>query len=138
MDLLIIPFRDDVPHEVKVKRLEELIDVAKESAKKSNLKDVGTTQLVLLEGFARKTAKAMKDMTSQGVVMPIYTGRTSSNKRVMVEVPQMSIPDKTVGHGQFVSSFQPGDYIEVEISKATPHQLTGVAKAKTTLSLFGK
>ncbi|XP_012521168.1 PREDICTED: LOW QUALITY PROTEIN: CDK5 regulatory subunit-associated protein 1 [Propithecus coquereli] len=42
--------KDDVPEEVKLRRLEELITVFREEASKANKTSVGCTQLVLVEG----------------------------------------------------------------------------------------
>ncbi|XP_022264725.1 mitochondrial tRNA methylthiotransferase CDK5RAP1 isoform X1 [Canis lupus baileyi] len=42
--------KDDVPEEVKLRRLEELITVFREEATKANMASVGSTQLVLVEG----------------------------------------------------------------------------------------
>lgn len=42
--------KDDIPEEVKLRRLEELITVFREEATKANKTFVGCTQLVLVEG----------------------------------------------------------------------------------------
>ena len=49
-------FQDDVPGEVKQRRLEELISAFREEAVKVNSALVGTTQLVLVEGVSTAAA----------------------------------------------------------------------------------
>lgn len=44
--------QDDVPAEVKQRRLEELISVFREEATKLNAALIGSTQLVLVEGVS--------------------------------------------------------------------------------------
>uniref|UniRef100_A0A8I3VZR8 Mitochondrial tRNA methylthiotransferase CDK5RAP1 n=1 Tax=Callithrix jacchus TaxID=9483 RepID=A0A8I3VZR8_CALJA len=52
--------KDDVPEEVKLRRLEELITVFREEATKANQTAVGCTQLVLVEGITSAGSQTLK------------------------------------------------------------------------------
>jgi tRNA-2-methylthio-N6-dimethylallyladenosine synthase len=61
---------DDVPDEIKSRRLAEIIDVQNEIAKEINLGEVGKTHAVLVEGPSKRNAAEWK-------------GRTDTNKLVI-------------------------------------------------------
>ncbi len=87
---------DDVPEELKVERLNEIIDVQREISFRKNRTMVGGTVEVLVEGESRKS-------TSE------YCGRTETNK--MVVFPK--------------NGFGAGDYIHVRIERANSATLFG-------------
>lgn len=89
-------FTDDVPDEVKGRRLDEIIEKQREYALKSNKKQVGTIQKVLVEGFSKRSNDHL-------------CGRTSRNS--MVIFPKLS--------------FQKGDYVTVRIDSCTSATLMG-------------
>ena len=88
--------KDDVPDEVKTRRLNEIIALQNELSAASKKADVGGTFEVLVEGPAKKPAGAMM-------------GRTSGNKVVVFEA----------------SDVRPGDYVQVKITRATSATLIG-------------
>ncbi len=88
--------KDDVPDEVKTRRLNEIIALQNELSAVSKKADVGRTFEVLVEGPAKKPAGAMM-------------GRTSGNKVVVFEA----------------SDARPGDYVQVKITRATSATLIG-------------
>jgi tRNA-2-methylthio-N6-dimethylallyladenosine synthase len=88
--------KDDVPDEVKTRRLNEIIALQNELSAASKKADVGRTFEVLVEGPAKKPAGAMM-------------GRTSGNKVVVFQA----------------SEVQPGDYVQVKIVRATSATLIG-------------
>ncbi|MDY5968989.1 MAG: tRNA (N6-isopentenyl adenosine(37)-C2)-methylthiotransferase MiaB [Bacteroidales bacterium] len=90
---------DDVPEEVKTRRLEEIIALQGEIALQNNQGEVGRTCEVLVEGTSRR---------SNGQLF----GRTSQNKVVVFDRD---------GH-------QPGEYLEVEVTGCTAATLLGKAK----------
>jgi tRNA-2-methylthio-N6-dimethylallyladenosine synthase len=47
-------FKDDVPSEVKQERLTRLIEVVHQFQLEKNLKEIGKTHLVLLDGLGKK------------------------------------------------------------------------------------
>ena len=87
---------DDVPEEVKTKRLNEIIALQNELSVKSKKSDVGKSFEVLVESSAKKPAGAMM-------------GRTSGNKVVVFQADRV----------------KPGDYLTVTIRRATSATLIG-------------
>ena len=88
--------QDDVPEEVKTRRLNEIIALQNELSAKSKKADVGKTLEVLVEGPAKKPAGAMM-------------GRTSGNKVVVFPATDV----------------RPGDYVNVTVTRATLATLIG-------------
>ncbi len=71
---------DDVPEEVKLERLARMIDLQQKLSLESNLRDVGKTFEVLIEGFSKKS----RDQ---------YYGRTSQNKVLVFDKKNHRIGD---------------------------------------------
>ncbi len=88
--------KDDVPDEVKTRRLNEIIALQNNLSAVSKKADIGRTFEVLVEGPAKKPAGAMM-------------GRNSGNKVVVFQA----------------SDVQPGDYVQVKITRATSATLIG-------------
>lgn len=88
---------DDIPLEVKKKRLTEIIELQGEISKAHNKADVGKTFKVLIEGDSKKSDQDFK-------------GRNSQNKMVI-------FPKK--------DGLKPGDYAMVEIHDSTSATLLG-------------
>ena len=87
---------DDVPEEAKVRRLQGLIDLQNKLSEESNLRDVGKTFEVLVEGFSKRSREQL-------------FGRTSQNKVVIF--------DK--------KNFHVGQFIQVKITGASSATLFG-------------
>ncbi|RYF84657.1 MAG: tRNA (N6-isopentenyl adenosine(37)-C2)-methylthiotransferase MiaB [Chitinophagaceae bacterium] len=83
-------FEDDVPLEIKKRRLQEMVDLHRLQTLKSMQKDVGKTFKVLVEGVSKKNEEELY-------------GRTDHNKVVIF--PK--------------GSLQKGDYIQVTIDRCT-------------------
>lgn len=88
--------KDDVPDEVKTRRLNEIIALQNDLSARSKKADVGRTFEVLVEGPAKKPAGAMM-------------GRTSGNKVVVFQA----------------SDVRPGYYVNVIITRSTSATLIG-------------
>ncbi len=89
-------FTDDVPEEIKSRRLKEIIDLQQELSTKSNLSDIGKTFSVLVENVSKKSSSEL-------------SGRNSQNKVVVFRKDE----------------FKPGDYVNVRITSCTPATLKG-------------
>jgi len=89
--------KDDVPREVKIRRLEEVIQLQKQLSLRHNQRDIGKTFEVLIEGDSKRSSSHFK-------------GRNSQNK--MVIFPK-------------VNGYKPGDYVDVLIEDATSATLLG-------------
>ncbi|MDE3124014.1 MAG: tRNA (N6-isopentenyl adenosine(37)-C2)-methylthiotransferase MiaB [Bacteroidota bacterium] len=91
-------FTDDVPEEVKKRRLQEIIQLQNELSKKSYTNDIGKTFEVLIEGESKKDSTHWK-------------GRNSQNKMLV-------FPKKNY-------TYKPGDYVQVYVQDATQATLLG-------------
>lgn len=60
---------DDVPEEVKIRRLNEIIALQNELSAASNAKDIGKTYEVMVEGFSKRSKEQMFGRTSQNKVV---------------------------------------------------------------------
>uniref|UniRef100_G3SN37 Mitochondrial tRNA methylthiotransferase CDK5RAP1 n=1 Tax=Loxodonta africana TaxID=9785 RepID=G3SN37_LOXAF len=108
--------QDDVPGEVKKRRLKELISVFREEATKANKNSVGSSQLVLVEGLSKRSATDL-------------CGRNDGNLKVIF--PDTEMEDVT-NPGLRVRA-QPGDYVMVKITSASSQTLKGHVLYRTTL-----
>jgi tRNA-2-methylthio-N6-dimethylallyladenosine synthase len=88
---------DDVPEEVKSKRLQQIIELQHRHSLELNTELIGKTEKVLIEGFSKKSDK-------------FFAARTDSNKIVVIPI-QDGIVD--------------GDYVEVKIDRVTSGTLFG-------------
>ncbi len=90
---------DNVPEEVKIERLNRMIDLQNRLSLESNLRDVGKTFEVLVEGISKRSDSEL-------------FGRTSQNK--VVVFPR--------------EDYKPGDFIKVRVESATSATLKGRAE----------
>lgn len=60
---------DDVPEEVKVRRLQEMIDLQNKLSEESNLRDIGKVFEVLIEGYSKRSREQLFGRTSQNKVV---------------------------------------------------------------------
>ena len=88
---------DDVPEEVKKRRLQEIIAMQQNLSEAHNRLDVGKTFEVLIEGDSRKSPTDFK-------------GRNSQNKMIV-------FPKK--------AGYKPGDYVQVRVHESTSATLIG-------------
>ena len=89
-------YPDDVPAEVKSRRLSEVIQVHGEISLASNQKDLGKVVEVLVEGYSKKSKAEL-------------TGRSSQNKVVVFPAGNHKV----------------GDYVYVKVERCTPATLIG-------------
>lgn len=92
-------YEDDIPMDIKKRRLNEIIALQTKISDAHNKRDIGSTFKVLIEGDSKRSADD-------------FRGRNSQNK--MVIFPK-------------VNGFRPGDYIHVNIESATSATLIGKA-----------
>jgi tRNA-2-methylthio-N6-dimethylallyladenosine synthase len=89
---------DQVPHPVKVERMERLVELVQRRAAERARRFVGRTMEVLVEGTSRTDETRLR-------------GRTRHNKAV-----------------NFEGTAEPGELVEVEIAEATSQTLTGTER----------
>lgn len=111
---------DDVPDDVKQRRLSEVIEAFRESTGQCFDSKIGSVQLVLVEG----PNKRAPDLELIG----------KSDRGHRVSFTNLAVPDKT-NNGEKRNP-NVGDYVEVQITKSTRASLHGDALAITTLSSF--
>jgi tRNA-2-methylthio-N6-dimethylallyladenosine synthase len=80
-------FTDDVPEDVKSRRLQEIIDVQHEVAEQTKMSDLGREFEVLVEGVSKKSKHELFGRTSQNkvVVFPSETHKIGDYVHVVVE-----------------------------------------------------
>ncbi len=89
-------YADDIPEEVKAKRLQEIIDLQNKLSLKSNRNDIGKIFEVLAEGPSKRS-------------QDYFSGRNSQNKMVI-------FPARNT---------KPGDYVNVKVTHCTSASLKG-------------
>ena len=97
-------FEDDISEEIKKRRLSEIISQQMSIQNRRNQNEIGQRHLVLVEGTSKRSAQQM-------------SGRTDTNK--------IAVFDR--------KDFEKGDYLEVEITRATSATL--IAKPISKISL---
>lgn len=90
-------YEDDIPLEVKKRRLQEIVDLQMNISLAVNKKDIGKTFKVLIEGNSKRSDQE-------------YKGRNSQNK--MINFPKKG-------------DFKPGEYVMVRVTDATSGSLRG-------------
>jgi tRNA-2-methylthio-N6-dimethylallyladenosine synthase len=77
---------DDVPEDVKIKRLEEIIRLQNECSLESNRRDIGKTFEVLVEGFSKRSREQLFGRTSQNKVVIFDKGSYRVGDLVTVRI----------------------------------------------------
>jgi tRNA-2-methylthio-N6-dimethylallyladenosine synthase len=91
-------YKDDIPEDVKKRRLQEIVETQNRLSLQSNQKDVGKTVKVLIEGNSRRSDAA-------------WMGRNSQNKVVIFSKGTYDL--------------KPGDYVNVKIHDCSQATLFG-------------
>ncbi|KAJ3358376.1 CDK5 regulatory subunit associated protein 1 [Allomyces javanicus] len=108
---------DNVPADVKSRRLAEIIATHYDAAKNKHQRMlVGTRQLVLVDGKARRNAKDGREQ---------YAGRAESNLKV-----HFTLPDDVVGESLV------GTYVAVEVHTASGASLSGEFRGLSSIREF--
>jgi tRNA A37 methylthiotransferase MiaB len=118
---------DDVPEEVKQRRLAEVIEAFREVATARNQAEVGRVHCVLVEGPSKKSDAEL-------------AGRTDNGKTAVfadVPIPAVYTPaGAPAGAGGATVRAGAGDYVAVLVERASTGTLMGTALGRTTLSDF--
>ncbi len=100
-------YEDDIPEEIKKRRLSEIIDQQMNIQEENNLKEVGKRHLVLVENTSKRNENQL-------------SGRTDTNKMVVFDR----------------LDFVRGDYVEVEITGSTSATLFAKPIRKSSIQEF--
>ncbi len=81
-------YKDDIPEDVKKKRLDEIVKLQNALSHESNLRDIGKTFKVLIEGNSKRSDQDWMGRNSQNKVVVFQKNNTALNKGnyVMVKV----------------------------------------------------
>ncbi len=79
-------FKDDVPEEVKKRRLQEVIDLHRIQSLQSMQKEVGKTFKVLVEGTSKKNDNELQGRTDQNKVVIFEKGNLKKGDYVVVKI----------------------------------------------------
>lgn len=102
-------YEDNVPEDVKKRRLSEIISQQMNIQEKNNRQEIGKRHLVLVEGTSKRSDEQL-------------SGRTDTNKMVVFDR----------------MDFQKGDYVEVEITDCTSATLMGKPICKSSIAEFAQ
>lgn len=100
-------YEDNVPEEVKKRRLSEIIEQQMDIQEKLNKKEIGRRHLVLVEGTSKRSDEQL-------------CGRTDTNKMVVFDR----------------EDYEKGDYVEVTITDCTSATLMGDPIKKSSIQEF--
>ena len=103
-------YEDDVPEDVKKRRLSEIIEQQMNIQEELNKKEIGRRHLVLVEGTSKRSDEQL-------------CGRTDTNKMVVFDRP---------------NHIKKGDYVEVTISDCTSATLMGDFIKKSSIQEFSR
>ncbi|MDY6247972.1 MAG: TRAM domain-containing protein, partial [Prevotella sp.] len=77
---------DDVPEEVKLRRLNEVIQLQNDLSAQSNLRDVGKEFDVLVEGYSKRSRQQLCGRTEQGKMVVFDKGGHHPSEIVRVRI----------------------------------------------------
>ena len=77
---------DDVPEEVKIRRLNELIHLQTELSAEANRRDEGKERDVLVEGFSKRSRSQLCGRTEQGKMVAFDKGDHHIGETVRVRI----------------------------------------------------
>ena len=89
--------KDDVSEKIKVKRLQEIIDLQQQISFEKNQEQIGTNEIILIEGYSKKSNEYL-------------AGRTDGNKVIIIPAD---------------NGMKTGNYVKVKINRATSGTLFG-------------
>ena len=81
---------DDIPEEVKIRRLNELIELQNQLSAESNAKDIGKTFEVLAEGVSKRSKEQLFGRTEQNKVVVFDRGTHRPGDFVKVRITESS------------------------------------------------
>ena len=123
---------DDVPEDVKQRRLQEVIDAFRGASAVHQEKEIGKVHLCSVEGTSKKNEEELtgKTDTSKWVVF--------SNEDVGIYGGDVDETEAAVngGFGEKKTAPKPGEYVAVKITGCSTGTLFGTCLGRTTLTAF--
>lgn len=109
-------FEDNVPQDVKIRRLQEMVKVFRKGATEMQSKFNGTEQLILIEGKSKRSDEQL-------------FGRNDANIKVIV--PSIEVPSNNGS-----SLMKPGDFVKVKVLNTNSQVLIGEPICYSSLGEF--
>lgn len=80
-------FPDDIPEEIKTRRLEEIIALQQQLSLESHKREIGKTQQVLIEKYSKRSAEQLSGRTSQNkmVVFPAEGMKAGEYANILIK-----------------------------------------------------
>jgi len=118
-------YADDVPDEVKGRRLQEIIATQKLCSAKRMASYLGQVHEVLIEGVSKRSAEHMYGRNSQNAV--VIVPKAVDGRPLAVDRQPVPGQPSTNNHQPTAASceLQPGDFVRVRITNATSGSLQG-------------
>ncbi|XP_067003045.2 CDK5RAP1-like protein [Anabrus simplex] len=113
--------QDDVPPEVKQRRLIAMVTLFRQEAERLNQARIGHHELVLVEGPSKRSDLCL-------------VGRNDGNTKIIF--PAGEIPDSA--ESSYTRPIQRGDYVVVMVNSASSQVLKGIPLYHTTLYTFSR
>jgi len=113
-------FLDNIPNEIKLRRLTEVINTFHEVAYEINQRELNNKHLVLVEKTSKRSQNEL-------------VGRTDTNKKVIF--PDIEVISK-ISLSEEKKKIRIGDYVEVVINSAKSLTLKGSPTAITSIPKF--
>ena len=79
-------FKDDIPEDIKKRRLQEMVDLHRRNTLLSMQRDVGKTFKVLIEGFSKKTKADLQGRNNQNKVVVFPAGNFKKGDYVLIHI----------------------------------------------------
>lgn len=100
--------KDDVPHEIKLQRVQDINSLFREQAAQLNRMLIGSEQIVLVESTSRRSEND-------------WQGRLDTNIKTIL--PKCEVMNRT---GDSLQPIKPGDYVKCMITEANAQTLKGL------------
>lgn len=115
-------YKDDIPDNIKIQRLQEMIKIFRKNAEILQSKFLGKEELILIENTSKKSENYL-------------FGRNDANIKVII--PKASVPMRK-NELENVEIIKPGDFIVVKITESNSQNLKGVPLCHSSLKEFYK
>ena len=79
-------FKDDIPMEIKKRRLQEIIDLQSRHSMGRNLEDINKVHKVLIEGYSKRSKEHLQGRTSTNKVVVFPAGNYHKGQYVHVKI----------------------------------------------------
>jgi len=117
-------YSDDVPEDVKKRRLAEAIEIFRKRMIQKLEAQIGKTHLVLVDGTSKRSQEE-------------WIGRTDTNFKVLFKKGNLALDEEIRSEtDESVSQVKVGDYIQVKITSVSGATLRAEPICKTTLASF--